>query len=573
MKKLLVLLCILSLNYANGATTHIVDTIRYSDRSLASGKVIITNQAFTSSAGNHVTAATKTVTVSNGYFSVYLEPNDAAIPAGTSYRVQYQMNNPARGLSGLTSTEYWIVTTSVTNLRISQVRVYTVPTPSLVLQPSQINTAGAITGQLLKFDGNTIVWGGASGVFYFVKSGGGTLGDSVRFSDSRGLTGTLSGNEFYYTLDSATWLSVTDAIRRLGTKSDTAHTHTRFNSLSVGDFTLTAVNDGELLVESSGKVQGLSGSEGDFIQYSGGTWRAGTPVTSLNNQTGAVTLVGAGGATISADDGVITITAGGGGGGGSVTGVQNTDGMITVTDPAGPTVTLGITANSIDSTKIKTGNVTTTDILDGTINTIDFAATAKPPLSTLADSSKKVDTTSFPIATDAELALKVASTRNVSTGYGLSGGGNLTADRTLTADTASATGLASKARLAGTVAGKSDVGHTHSTTDINAGTLPITRGGTGITTIGASGTVPQSNGTAYVATLPVFKSSGTVPAGTAPRVAFYSAGVTASMQPWYSMASSIIPIGMVWMETKTDSIIFHTDGVEPSALSVNVFAK
>lgn len=573
MKRLLFFL-LMVYGTASAATTHIVDTIRYSDRSLASGRVIIQNQAFTSSAGNYVAAATYTVNVSNGYFSVYLEPNDAALPAGTSYRVQYQMNNPARGLSGLSSNEYWVVPTSTTQKRISQVRVTVVPSPSLVVQPSQINTTGAITGQLLKFDGNTIVWGGASGVFYFKKSDSELLGDSVRFTDSYGLTGTLNGNAFSYTIDSASWATA----YAMAQKAAKNHRHDTLDggTTFLGNIYLPEFGQGQILSTSGGlnnRITALSGNAGQFIYHNGLNFQATDldeqAITSINGLTGALKIVGAGGATVSVSNDTMYINAGSGGEGGTITSIQPGDAILDFINPSGPTVTASVKANSIDSAKIKTGNVTSTDILDGGINTVDFAATAKAPLSTLADSAKKVDTTSFPIATDAELALRATKSTTLTNGYGLGGFGDLSQSRTVFVDTTQANPPVTTSKLNIGLAGKLNVGATFSTTDIVSGTLPVARGGTGVATIGASGTVLQSNGTAYAATLPVRTFTATIPPGTQPRKAVYVAGATSAMFASYSIGGSKTPVAMPTVTAATDSAIIKFYSVEDDTITVN----
>jgi hypothetical protein len=144
----------------------------------------------------------------------------------------------------------------------------------------------------------------------------------------------------------------------------------------------------------SARVNSIDSSNIDDGGISYGDLASTAAVKSLNGRTGSLTIVGAGGATISTSGDTITITAGGGEGGGSVVGVQNTDGAITVTDPAGPTVTLNITGNSITAamiatdgvgsaeiaadavgaSEIATGAVTTTEILDSTIAGSDIGS-------------------------------------------------------------------------------------------------------------------------------------------------------------------------------------------------------
>lgn len=114
---------------------------------------------------------------------------------------------------------------------------------------------------------------------------------------------------------------------------------------------------------------------------------------------------------------------------------------------------------------------------------------------------------------------KVPLTRSVTAGTGLTGGGDLTADRTLSVLYGTASGTAAAGNdgrlsdsrtpiehaathssagsdpvtvaqsqvsgLSTTLAGKSDAGHAHAAGDITSGTLPVARGGTGVTTLAA----------------------------------------------------------------------------------------
>ena len=76
---------------------------------------------------------TKTYTVTGGAFSEQFVPNDAALPANTTYMVRYF--TPARQAW----TETWTIPTSTTPLRINQVRTSTAPAAGVVFPASQIN--------------------------------------------------------------------------------------------------------------------------------------------------------------------------------------------------------------------------------------------------------------------------------------------------------------------------------------------------------------------------------------------------------------------------------------------------
>jgi hypothetical protein len=113
------------------ARTTITDTIYNADGSLASGRVVIAWPTFAIGACQ-VVAGQASVNVANGAFSVQLYPNDAAAPAGTSYRAAYYLK------SGKITTEYWVVPTSITPVALAAVRSSTVPVPTVMLSQAQV---------------------------------------------------------------------------------------------------------------------------------------------------------------------------------------------------------------------------------------------------------------------------------------------------------------------------------------------------------------------------------------------------------------------------------------------------
>jgi hypothetical protein len=128
------------------AGTLIQDTIYTSFPPQAfEGRVTICGPAMTTSEGKMISRWTRDFQISGGQFQVELEPNDTAVPSGTSYYVVY------RPKSGMAWSEYWVVPTSGTPLRIAGVRVSQPPAPQMTIQPSQILAGGAS-------DGQTLVW-------------------------------------------------------------------------------------------------------------------------------------------------------------------------------------------------------------------------------------------------------------------------------------------------------------------------------------------------------------------------------------------------------------------------------
>jgi len=130
--------------------TRIRDTVYYAvNGEKAAGQVTITWPSF-KSGSRTVVAGRRVIQLSAGVLSVDLEPNDAAIPAGTSYTVTYQLSEGSR------STEWWVVPTSAGVKTISDVRVTTVPTPGMTVNLTQISQSGAETGQIVGW--NRTAW-------------------------------------------------------------------------------------------------------------------------------------------------------------------------------------------------------------------------------------------------------------------------------------------------------------------------------------------------------------------------------------------------------------------------------
>ncbi|MCL5743136.1 MAG: hypothetical protein M1541_04285, partial [Acidobacteria bacterium] len=137
---------------AVAAPVQIVDTIKTPFSGvLFSGTVTIVGPQLTTASGETVARWQADYTVTNGVFSVQLEPNDAASPSGTSYSVRYF---PDRSKSKVAAwSETWVVPTSAGPLKVNQVRVASAPTPSVLIALSQLGKSGAQQGQAVVWNG------------------------------------------------------------------------------------------------------------------------------------------------------------------------------------------------------------------------------------------------------------------------------------------------------------------------------------------------------------------------------------------------------------------------------------
>ena len=86
------------------ATTSIVDTVYRADGTPASGTLIVSWPAFTTSANAAVGAGTNTITIGpNGGISLNLVANAGALPGGSYYTAVYHLSD------GTVNKEYWVV--------------------------------------------------------------------------------------------------------------------------------------------------------------------------------------------------------------------------------------------------------------------------------------------------------------------------------------------------------------------------------------------------------------------------------------------------------------------------------
>ncbi len=106
---------------ALAAGTRILDTLKYPDGTLASGKAEISLfTPFITTGNEPIGAGKQTITITNGVLDITLEPNDTATPAGTSYAVRFYLS---RG----TYLQYWVVPTSASTLKVKDVAIIGIP--------------------------------------------------------------------------------------------------------------------------------------------------------------------------------------------------------------------------------------------------------------------------------------------------------------------------------------------------------------------------------------------------------------------------------------------------------------
>lgn len=133
---------------------------------LFSGRITITAPDMTTQDDRTINRWEQSYMIVDGAISIDLEPNDTAVPAGTSYIVVYRPRN------GQAWSERWVVPSSASPLKVNQVRVLNAPAPTVMIQPQQIQSGGATAGQALLWNGSryapgnvatSTAWGGIVG--------------------------------------------------------------------------------------------------------------------------------------------------------------------------------------------------------------------------------------------------------------------------------------------------------------------------------------------------------------------------------------------------------------------------
>jgi hypothetical protein len=133
---------------AQVATTQVADTIYHADGTVATGTVLISWPAFTTSNGDSIpSGSASAVIAAGGALSVHLTPNTGATPIGSYYTAVFHLDD------GSVSREYWVVPSNTMPVKVSAIESTVLPT-SVAMQTvskSYVDTAiaAAVTGHPL----------------------------------------------------------------------------------------------------------------------------------------------------------------------------------------------------------------------------------------------------------------------------------------------------------------------------------------------------------------------------------------------------------------------------------------
>jgi hypothetical protein len=133
---------------AQVATTQVADTIYHADGTVATGTVLISWPAFTTSNGDSVPGgSTSAVIAAGGALSVQLIPNAGSTPIGSYYTAVFHLDDSS------VSRQYWVVPVSLAAVKISTIESAVLPTTVAMqtVSKSYVDTAiaAAVTGHPL----------------------------------------------------------------------------------------------------------------------------------------------------------------------------------------------------------------------------------------------------------------------------------------------------------------------------------------------------------------------------------------------------------------------------------------
>ena len=133
---------------AQVATTQVADTIYHADGTVATGTVLISWPAFTTSNGDSIpSGSASAVIAAGGALSVRLIPNAGSTPIGSYYTAVFHLDDSS------VSRQYWVVPVSLTAVKISAIESTVMPTTVAMqtVSKSYVDTAiaAAVTGHPL----------------------------------------------------------------------------------------------------------------------------------------------------------------------------------------------------------------------------------------------------------------------------------------------------------------------------------------------------------------------------------------------------------------------------------------
>jgi hypothetical protein len=149
LKCLVFLFCILPL-HLDAALTTVRQTYVTADGKSANGTITIeVTRAFTAVDGKRVPVQRRIISF-KGQLSVSLEPNSGSTPESF-----YQITTVVEG--GGSENSIWLVPVSVTPVTVSSVVVSSVPSLSQMVLLTQLAQTGALSGQVVTWDGTQFV--------------------------------------------------------------------------------------------------------------------------------------------------------------------------------------------------------------------------------------------------------------------------------------------------------------------------------------------------------------------------------------------------------------------------------
>jgi hypothetical protein len=131
------------------AGTIVQDTLKNPDGTIPRGTADVSLLTPADNGSSTFIIWNRTYTFKELATGIDLAPNDTLKPPGTSYRVRY---SDGRGI------EYWVLPTSATPLAVRDIRIATIPTPWLSIQPAQIAAGIANNGRYMCTEGGTAKW-------------------------------------------------------------------------------------------------------------------------------------------------------------------------------------------------------------------------------------------------------------------------------------------------------------------------------------------------------------------------------------------------------------------------------